>query len=108
VDVMDVSPNNDWTEVRVQVGWNNENFGRPYATHGFILNRPDTGSDTQFANYSPFNGRSAAAWHGGSSRPAIRSVAYRPAASRPAVTAAAGRQATTHVVVNRRPVRDAR
>jgi len=81
VDVMDVSANNDWTAVRVQVGWGNENFGRAYATHGFILNRRDTGTDTELANYTTSRGHSTAAWHGASSRPAFRSVAYRPAAT---------------------------
>ncbi len=51
VDVMDVSENNDWTQVRVQVGWSNANFGRAYPTHGFILNRPDDGSH-HYASYA--------------------------------------------------------
>jgi surface antigen len=102
VDVMDVSANNDWTEVRVQVGWNNENFGRPYPTHGFILNRTDTGSETQLANYTNSSGRSAAVWHRSSSRPAIRTVAYRPAANRPAVTATTGRPAAASAATIRR------
>lgn len=51
VDVMDVSENNDWTQVRVQVGWSNDNFGRAYPTHGFILNRPDDGS-SHYASYT--------------------------------------------------------
>ena len=38
--VVDVSDRNDWTSVRVQVGRNADNFGRTYATHGFIYNRP--------------------------------------------------------------------
>ncbi len=40
VRVMDVSDANDWTRVRVQVGWSAEAFGRVYPTHGFIHNRP--------------------------------------------------------------------
>jgi surface antigen len=40
VTVIDVSDRNDWTAVRVQVGWNNDSFGRVYPTHGFIYNRP--------------------------------------------------------------------
>ncbi|TCH99837.1 CHAP domain-containing protein [Roseococcus sp. SYP-B2431] len=40
VRVMDVSPDNSWTRVRVQVGWTSENFGREYPTDGFIHNRP--------------------------------------------------------------------
>ncbi len=106
VDVMDVSANNDWTQVRVQVGWSNENFGRPYSTHGFILNRRDNGADTELASYSGSIGHGTAAWHGGSSRPAIRSVAYRPAASRPATVAR--QQPATNVATTRRTTRDAR
>lgn len=53
VDVVDVSPNNDWTQVRVQVGHSNAQFGREYPTHGFILNRPDDGgTGTAYAGYS--------------------------------------------------------
>jgi surface antigen len=40
VQVMDVSSDNSWTRVRVQVGWSNANFGREYPTYGFIHNRP--------------------------------------------------------------------
>jgi surface antigen len=40
VRVMDVSDDNSWTRVRVQVGWTAENFGREYPTDGFIHNRP--------------------------------------------------------------------
>lgn len=39
VRVMDVSHDNSWTRVRVQVGWTSENFGREYPTDGFIHNR---------------------------------------------------------------------
>jgi len=44
VNVIDVSPHNDWTAVRVQVGYDEANFGRTYPTHGFIYNRADTGT----------------------------------------------------------------
>ena len=40
VDVIDVSERNDWSLVRVQVGWEQGSFGRPYPTYGFIYNRP--------------------------------------------------------------------
>ncbi|HWX49917.1 MAG TPA: CHAP domain-containing protein [Roseomonas sp.] len=40
VSVIDVSPENDWTEVRVQVGRSDEAYGRVYPTNGFIFNRP--------------------------------------------------------------------
>jgi len=43
VAVVDVSDRNDWTSVRVQVGHDNDTFGRTYPTHGFIYNRPETG-----------------------------------------------------------------
>lgn len=43
VDVIDVSDRNDWTAVRVQVGWDAQNYGRTYPTYGFIHNRPDRG-----------------------------------------------------------------
>ncbi|MGG5821799.1 CHAP domain-containing protein [Falsiroseomonas sp. HW251] len=39
--VVDVSDRNDWTQVRVQVGYDNDTFGRTYPTHGFIYNRPE-------------------------------------------------------------------
>lgn len=53
VDVIDVSERNDWTQVRVQVGWEQGNFGRSYPTYGFIYNRPDRGMMTAFTGTSP-------------------------------------------------------
>jgi hypothetical protein len=47
--VIDTSPNNDWTQVRVQVGHSAENYGRPYPVYGFIHNRPDTTGGTMLA-----------------------------------------------------------
>jgi surface antigen len=44
VRVMDVSDTNDWTAVRVQVGWTSTAFGRVYPTHGFIHARSADGS----------------------------------------------------------------
>ncbi len=44
VHVIDVSDNNDWTDVRVQIGRDGSSFGRTYPTYGFIYNRPDNGS----------------------------------------------------------------
>ena len=41
VPVIDVSEDNDWTEVRVSLG--DGRFGSVYPTHGFIYDRPDTG-----------------------------------------------------------------
>ena len=51
VSVIDASPNNDWTQVRVQVGYSTENYGRVYTAQGFIHNRPDTGG-TVYASAS--------------------------------------------------------
>lgn len=42
VSVVDVSDNNDWTAVRVEVG-QNAGFGSIYPTFGFIYDRPDRG-----------------------------------------------------------------
>jgi surface antigen len=44
VSVVDVSDRNDWTAVRVQVGRDDETYGRTYPTSGFIYNRPDNGT----------------------------------------------------------------
>ncbi len=41
VSVVVVSPNIDWSAVRVQVGYDNQTFGRIYPVSGFIYNRPD-------------------------------------------------------------------
>jgi surface antigen len=43
--VIDVSPNNDWTAVRVELG-HTGGFGAVYPTYGFIYDRPDTGAMT--------------------------------------------------------------
>ncbi|MCG7360957.1 CHAP domain-containing protein [Roseomonas sp. ACRSG] len=43
VSVVDVSDHNDWTAVRVQVGRDDDSYGRVYPTNGFIYNRPDSG-----------------------------------------------------------------
>jgi surface antigen len=43
VPVMDVSPNNDWTQVRLTVASTGD-FGSTYPTSGFIYRRPDTGA----------------------------------------------------------------
>ncbi len=43
INVVDVSPQNDWTAVRVELGQTNE-FGSIYPTHGFIYDRPDRGT----------------------------------------------------------------
>jgi hypothetical protein len=43
IPVIDVSENNDWSEVRVAMGHGGE-FGSVYPTYGFIYDRPDQGS----------------------------------------------------------------
>ncbi len=43
IEVKDVSENNDWSAVRVQLG-HGDTFGSIYPTHGFIYPRPDRGA----------------------------------------------------------------
>ena len=43
ISVVDVSPSNDWSAVRVALGHTGE-FGSIYPTYGFIYNRPDHGT----------------------------------------------------------------
>jgi len=43
VTVQDVSPNNDWTQVEVELG-DSSKWGASYPTYGFIYNRPDQGT----------------------------------------------------------------
>ncbi len=42
ISVVDVSPANDWSAVRVALGHSGE-YGSIYPTYGFIYNRPDSG-----------------------------------------------------------------
>jgi surface antigen len=51
VEVVDVSPRNDWTAVRVELGHSGD-FGSIYATYGFIYDHPDTGT-AEAANTRP-------------------------------------------------------
>ncbi|QDH13472.1 CHAP domain-containing protein [Formicincola oecophyllae] len=51
VRVVDVSPNNDWTAVRVALNGNSARLGSVYPTHGFIYERFATGSTA--APYTP-------------------------------------------------------
>ncbi len=48
VRVIDVSPNNDWSAVRVSLGQSGS-YGSVYPTYGFIYGRPDTGATVQAA-----------------------------------------------------------
>jgi surface antigen len=41
VTMQDVSPNNDWTQVEVELG-DNRHWGAAYPTYGFIYNQPAT------------------------------------------------------------------
>lgn len=50
IEVKDVSEDNDWSAVRVQLG-HGAAFGSIYSTHGFIYPRPDRG--TVLANVAP-------------------------------------------------------
>jgi surface antigen len=50
IPVVDVSENNDWSEVRVGLG-HTGTYGSVYATYGFIYDRPDRG--TVVANNLP-------------------------------------------------------
>jgi surface antigen len=45
VTMQDVSPNNDWTMVEVELG-DTSTWGAAYPTYGFIYNQPDTGTGT--------------------------------------------------------------
>ncbi|GBQ95042.1 CHAP domain-containing protein [Asaia lannensis NBRC 102526] len=51
VRVIDVSPNNDWSAVRVALNSNSGTYGSIYPTYGFIYGRPDDG--VMMANNTP-------------------------------------------------------
>lgn len=55
VEVMDVSPANDWTAVRVAVHGTGH-FGSVYPTYGFIYDRADTGTMMARAEAGPASG----------------------------------------------------
>lgn len=68
ISVIDVSPNNDWSAVRVALGQGDE-FGSIYPTYGFIYGRPDRGVMVANVGVTPLA-------TGAESRPAsVRSVA---------------------------------
>jgi surface antigen len=52
IEVKDVSENNDWTAVRVQLG-RGEAFGSIYPTHGFIYPRADNGVIEEASERAP-------------------------------------------------------
>jgi hypothetical protein len=78
VEVEDVSPANDWSEVRVGLGHGGE-FGSTYPTYGFIYDRPDSGiMVANDAGGGSELGGSALAQAG------VRPAAYREVAELPA------------------------
>jgi surface antigen len=76
VSVIDASPNNDWTQVRVQAGHSAENYGRTYPVYGFIHNRPDATGGTMMAGRVPLRVNAAQA--------ATASLGYDEVAQAPA------------------------
>ncbi len=78
VEVKDVSEENDWSQVRVQLRRGGE-FGSIYPTHGFIYPRPASGDS------APAEVRSAAVYTSGhfAAQHVALEVAELPAASRP-------------------------
>ena len=49
VTVQDVSPDNDWSQVQVELG-DSSTLGASYPVYGFIYNQPDTGVTIAGAN----------------------------------------------------------
>jgi len=52
IEVKDVSEDNDWSAVRVQLG-HGGTFGSIYPTHGFIYPRPDSGVLVEATEHAP-------------------------------------------------------
>ncbi|GAC1489300.1 MAG: CHAP domain-containing protein [Acetobacteraceae bacterium] len=52
ITVVDVSPGNDWTAVRVALG-HTDDYGSTYPTYGFIYDRPDRGTMVANAGVTP-------------------------------------------------------
>lgn len=77
VSVIDASPSNDWSQVRVQTGYTTENYGRSYPVYGFIYNRPDVTGGTMMAGRSPLRVNAAQA-----ARLGLEEVAQAPARRR--------------------------
>ncbi len=83
VSVVDVSPENDWSAVRVALS-NGSTYGSIYPTYGFIYPRPDTGtvvtavSDAPLVDAGPDRGR-------------LREVGHRHAVTLEMAEAPAGR-----------------
>lgn len=66
ISVIDVSPNNDWSAVRVALG-QSDDYGSIYPTYGFIYGRPDRGVMVANTGVTPSPAPLAA---GAESRPA--------------------------------------
>jgi surface antigen len=64
MEVKDVSENNDWTAVRVQLA-RGGSYGSIYTTHGFIYARADSGHVIEATSYAPMPhlGRTPGARH---------------------------------------------
>ncbi|HQT65405.1 MAG: hypothetical protein B7Z75_09650 [Acidocella sp. 20-57-95] len=60
VTMEDVSPNNDWSVVQVELG-DTAAMGASYPTYGFIYNQPDTGTGLTVASATPGDTTSAPA-----------------------------------------------
>ncbi len=74
VSVIDVSDDNSWRQVRVQVGHDRSLHGRAYPTYGFIHNRADTGG-FMLAGYNGGAQLRRANWTRPASQPAARTRA---------------------------------
>lgn len=57
VHVIDVSPENDWTAVRVALPNASGDYGSVYPTYGFIYDRPDNGTTAASTRQASFRGR---------------------------------------------------
>ena len=71
ISVIDVSPNNDWSAVRVALARGND-YGSVYPTYGFIYGRPDRGAMVANAGVTP---SPAPTFTSADSRPANERVA---------------------------------
>jgi surface antigen len=59
VTIEDVSDDNDWSEVQVELG-DGAKMGAPYPTYGFIYNQPDNGAGTIIAGNGASQGNEVA------------------------------------------------
>ncbi|WP_424812144.1 CHAP domain-containing protein [Roseococcus sp. YIM B11640] len=111
VRVIDVSSDNSWTRVRVQVGYDSSTFGREYPTDGFIHNAPasssfadaDDAPRARLVSYSYQSERRTTRTR----RPATSQHQPAPASSNRARAASSARQqaATSARTTSRAPIR---